>query len=225
MRTVIGDILPFAVVVMVSPVNIVAAILLLFSSRPIINASWYLAGFLAGVAVVVTLLIVLADALGLSNDSDRSRAVSWILVALGAYLLFVAYRKFRSRPGPNDDPALPAWMDGIAGFGPARSLAIGAGIGAGNPKNIAVGLGTAVAVSSAGLSVADQVVAVAIYVVLASLGVATPTGRHAGARRTGTGGPRGLEGMVDPEQHGDDGGDLPLLRRLPDRQEPRRPLI
>ena len=174
MRTVIGDILPFAVVVMVSPVNIVAAILLLFSSRPIINASWYLAGFLAGVAVVVTLLIVLADALGLSNDSGRSRAVSWILVALGAYLLFVAYRKFRSRPGPNDDPALPAWMDGIAGFSPARSLAIGAGIGAGNPKNIAVGLGTAVAVSSAGLSVADQVVAVAIYVVLASLGVATP---------------------------------------------------
>ena len=174
MRTVIGDILPFAVVVMVSPVNIVAAILLLFSNRPIINASWYLAGFLAGVTVVVTLLIVLADALGLSSDSDRSRAVSGILVALGAYLLFVAYRKFRSRSGPNDDPALPAWMDGIAGFGPARSLATGAGIGAGNPKNIAVGLGTAVAVSSAGLTVADQIVTVAIYVVLASLGVATP---------------------------------------------------
>jgi cytochrome c biogenesis protein CcdA len=173
-RTVIGDILPFAVVVMVSPINIVAAILLLFSNRPIINASWYLAGFLAGVTVVVTLLIVLADALGLSSDSDRSRAVSGILVALGAYLLFVAYRKFRSRSGPNDDPALPAWMDGIAGFGPARSLATGAGIGAGNPKNIAVGLGTAVAVSSAGLTVADQIVTVAIYVVLASLGVATP---------------------------------------------------
>ena len=174
MRTVIGDILPFAVVVMVSPINIVAAILLLFSNRPIINASWYLAGFLAGVTVVVTLLIVLADALGLSSDSDRSRAVSGILVALGAYLLFVAYRKFRSRSGPNDDPALPAWMDGIAGFGPGRSLAIGAAIGAGNPKNIAVGLGTAVAVSSAGLATLDQVLTVTIYVVLASLGVAAP---------------------------------------------------
>jgi hypothetical protein len=37
-------------------------------------------------------------------------------------------------------------MDGIVGFSPRRSLAVGAGIGAGNPKNIAVALGTAVAV-------------------------------------------------------------------------------
>ncbi len=174
MRTVIGEILPFAVIVMVSPINIVAAILLLFSRRPVTNASWYLLGFVAGVAGVVALLIVLADAIGLSSDADRSRAVSWLLVALGVYLLFVAFRKFRSRPGPDEEPALPKWMDGIAGFSPGRSLAVGAGIGAGNPKNIAVGLGTAVAVSSAGLTITDQVVTVAIYVVLASMGVAAP---------------------------------------------------
>jgi hypothetical protein len=174
MRTVIGDILPFAVVVMVSPVNIVAAILLLFSRRPLTNASWYLAGFVAGVAGVVALLIVLADAIGLSSENDRSRAASWLLVILGAYLLLVAVRKFRSRPGPDDEPALPKWMDGIAGFSSGRSLAVGAGIGAGNPKNIAVGLAAAVTVSSAGLAVGDQVLTAAIYVVLASLGVAAP---------------------------------------------------
>ena len=174
MRTIIGDILPFAVIVMVSPINIVAAILLLFSRRPVTNASWYLVGFVAGVAGVVTILITVADAIGLSSESDRSRAASWLLVALGAYLLVVALRKFRTRPGPDDEPELPKWMDGIAGFSPSRSLAVGAGIGAGNPKNIAVGLGAAVAVSSAGLSVTDQVVTVAIYVVLASLGVAAP---------------------------------------------------
>lgn len=174
MRTVIGDILPFAVIVMVSPINIVAAILLLFSRRPVPNATWYLVGFVAGLAAVVAVLIVVADAIGLSGGGDRSKTVSWLLVVLGAYLLLVALRKFRSRPGPDDEPTLPTWMDGIAGFSPGRSLAIGAAIGAGNPKNIAVGLGTAVAVSSAGLATLDQVLTVTIYVVLASLGVAAP---------------------------------------------------
>jgi hypothetical protein len=65
-------------------------------------------------------------------------------------------------------------MDGIAGFGPGRSLAVGAGIGAGNPKNIAVALGTAVAVSSAGLPGGQQAVVIAVYVLLASVGVAAP---------------------------------------------------
>jgi hypothetical protein len=48
MREVIGEVLPLAVVVMVSPINIVAAILLLFSSRPIGGATAYLLGFAAG---------------------------------------------------------------------------------------------------------------------------------------------------------------------------------
>ncbi len=174
MRSAIGDILPFAVIVMVSPINVVAAILLLFSKRALLNATSYLVGFLTGVAVVVGVLTVVANVVGLSSDSDRSRGASALLVALGVVLVVAAVRKFRSRPGPDDDPALPKWMDGIAGFNAGRSLGIGAAIGAGNPKNIAVGVGAAVSLSSTGLSASDQVVAVVVYVVLASLGVAAP---------------------------------------------------
>ena len=174
MRQVIGGVLPFAVVVMVSPVNIVAAILLLFSKRPLLNASCYLAGFVAGLAVVVGGLTAVAGAVHLDPGSDRSRGASALLLALGAGLVVVAIRKFRGRPGPDDPSSLPGWMDGIAGFGAGRSLTVGAGIGAGNPKNIAVAVGTAVAVSSAGLPTGQQVVVLAVYVVLASLGVAAP---------------------------------------------------
>jgi len=173
-RQVIGGVLPFAVVVMVSPVNIVAAILLLFSKRPLLNASCYLAGFVAGLAVVVGGLTAVAGAVHLDPGSDRSRGASALLLALGAGLVVVAIRKFRGRPGPDDPSSLPGWMDGIAGFGAGRSLTVGAGIGAGNPKNIAVAVGTAVAVSSAGLPTGQQVVVLAVYVVLASLGVAAP---------------------------------------------------
>ena len=174
MRQVIGEVLPFAIVVMVSPINIVAAILLLFSKRPLLNASCYLGGFVVGLAAVVGGLTAVAGAVHLNPGSNQSRGASGLLLALGAGLIVVAVRKFRGRPGPDDPSSLPGWMDGIAGFGAGRSLAVGAGIGAGNPKNIAVALGTAVAVSSAALPVGQQVIVLAIYVVLGSLGVAGP---------------------------------------------------
>jgi len=173
-RQVVGEVLPFAVIVMVSPINIVAAILLLFSERPLLNASCYLGGFVAGLAAVVGGLTAVAGAVHLDPGSNQSRGASALLLALGAGLIVVAVRKFRGRPGPDDPSSLPGWMDGIAGFGSGRSLAVGAGVGAGNPKNIVVGLGTAVAVSSAGLPVGQQVTVLAIYLVLASLGVAAP---------------------------------------------------
>jgi len=173
-RQVVGEVLPFAVIVMVSPINIVAAILLLFSERPLLNASCYLGGFVAGLAAVVGGLTAVAGAVHLDPGSNQSRGASALLLALGAGLIVVAVRKFRGRPGPEDPSSLPGWMDGIAGFGSGRSLAVGAGVGAGNPKNIVVALGTAVAVSSAGLPVGQQVTVLAIYLVLASLGVAAP---------------------------------------------------
>ena len=174
MRQVVGEVLPFAVIVMVSPINIVAAILLLFSERPLLNASCYLGGFVAGLAAVVGGLTAVAGAVHLDPGSNQSRGASALLLALGAGLIVVAVRKFRGRPGPDDSSSLPGWMDGIAGFGSGRSLAVGVGVGAGNPKNIVVALGTAVAVSSAGLTVGQQVTVLAIYTVLASLGVAAP---------------------------------------------------
>ena len=174
MRQVVGEVLPFAVIVMVSPINIVTSILLLFSERPLLNASCYLGGFVAGLAAVVGGLTAVAGAVHLDPGSNQSRGASALLLALGAGLIVVAVRTFRGRPGPDDPSSLPGWMDGIAGFGSGRSLGVGAGIGAGNPKNIVVALGTAVAVSSVGLPVGQQVTVLAIYVVLASIGVATP---------------------------------------------------
>ena len=73
MRQVIGDVLPFAVIVMVSPINIVAAILLLFSKRPLVNALCYLGGFVAGLAIVVGVLAAVAGAAHLEAGTNRSK--------------------------------------------------------------------------------------------------------------------------------------------------------
>jgi threonine/homoserine/homoserine lactone efflux protein len=69
---------------------------------------------------------------------------------------------------------MPKWMDGIAGFAPGKSFAVGAIIGAANPKNLIVGLAAAATIASASLSAGQQIVAVVVYVVIAVLGVAAP---------------------------------------------------
>lgn len=174
MRTVIGEILPLAIVVTVSPINIVAAILLLFTTRPILNASCYLAGFVVGVGAVLGVFTAVAKAADLSTDSQRSRGASALLLALGVVLLVVAVGKFRPRPAAGGIAPKPAWMDGIAGFGPGKSLAVGFTVGAVNPKNIAVALASAVAIATAGLLVGQSIGVVAVYTGLACLGVAAP---------------------------------------------------
>ena len=69
---------------------------------------------------------------------------------------------------------MPKWMNGIAGFAPGKSLIVGVGIGALNPKNIIVGVAAAVAIASASLSTGQEVGASAVYVLVAVLGVAAP---------------------------------------------------
>lgn len=174
MRTVVGEILPLAIVVAVSPINIVAAILLLFSKRPIANALSYLAGFMVGVAAILSGLTALADAIGLDSDSDRSRGASALLLALGLFLLIVAIRKFAYRPGPEEHPKAPKWMQGIGDFNAGKALLVGLAVGALNPKNIAVALASSVVVASAELPAGQQIGVIAIYTLVVSLGVAAP---------------------------------------------------
>jgi threonine/homoserine/homoserine lactone efflux protein len=92
----------------------------------------------------------------------------------GALLLAAALRQFRGRPKPGQEAAMPKWMNGIAGFAPDKSLLVGVGIGALNPKNIIVGVAAAVAIASASLSTGQELGASAVYVLVAVLGVAAP---------------------------------------------------
>ena len=174
LKVVIGEILPLALVVTISPLNIIPAILLLFTSKPLTNALNFLAGFVGGVASVLVLFIALGSAVNLSTDDGHSNWAGILKLVLGVYLLFAAVKKFRGRPRAGDEGSLPKWMDGIAGYSSTKALGAGALLGALNPKNIVVGLASAAAISAGDLNTAQQVVAGAIYVLVAVLGVIAP---------------------------------------------------
>jgi len=173
MRQVIGEILPFAVVVMVSPINIIAAILLLFSPRPVPAAAAYLAGFAAGVGAVLVVFDLVAEQVDWSS-SDSSRVAALLRIALGVFLLVAAVKKVRKHAAAEGPAELGPRMRGISSMAPRRAARSGLTIGALNPKNIAMALASALAIGAAGLSGAQSAAVIAVYVVLASLGVATP---------------------------------------------------
>jgi len=174
MESALRDALPLALVVTVSPLNIIPAILLLFTSRPLRTASAFLAGFAVGVGSVLVVMIVVANAVGLTGGSGSSSRAATIKLLLGAYLLFAAARKFRRRPRCEDDASLPRWMDGLTSYTPRRALVAGVVVGAANPKNVVVGAAAGVVIAGASLAGSGTVGAATGYVVIASVGVAAP---------------------------------------------------
>jgi hypothetical protein len=97
LKAVIGELLPLALVVTISPLNIVPAILFLSTERPLPTALSFLLGFIVGVGLVLGLLISLGGAIDLSTGSGHASWAGNLKIILGAYLLVAAVRKFRGR--------------------------------------------------------------------------------------------------------------------------------
>jgi len=125
------------------------------------------------VPLSVALSLVLA--LGLdSNSGGESDTSATIKLVLGLLLLVAAVRQFRSRPKDGEAPEMPAWMDAIDSFTPNRAFGVGMLLSAVNPKNLALTVGAAATIASAGLDSTDEYITLAVYVLIASITIIAP---------------------------------------------------
>jgi MYXO-CTERM domain-containing protein len=171
----ISEILTFAIGVAISPIPIIAVILMLFSRRATVNGPAFLLGWVVALAVVSTVTYVLAHDGNVATSSTASDSVSWGMIALGVLLLAFARRNWRKRPAPGDEPAMPKWLGTIESMTPAKAFGLGVILAAVNPKNLILTLGAAAGLAQVkGLTTSDAVVAVVIFVVIASLTIAGP---------------------------------------------------
>src|SRR5215213_11714701 len=98
MNVVIGEILPLALGVAISPVPVMAAILMLLSSNAKGTSVGFLLGWVAGIVVAVTAFTLLASVLP-EQDADASNPTAgWIKIGLGVLLLLMAVKQWRGRP-------------------------------------------------------------------------------------------------------------------------------
>ena len=170
----IAQILTYAVGVAISPVPIIAIVLMLFTARARENASAFVVGWVLALAVVSGVAYVLADAGDAATETAASDTVSWAQIVFGVLFLLLAARAWRRRPTPNAEPELPAWMAGIESFTAVRAFGLAVLLVAVNPKNLLLSLGAGSSLAQLGVSTSQAVVALLVFVVLASSTIAGP---------------------------------------------------
>lgn len=166
----VGDFLPAAVAVALSPIPIVAVVLMLGTPRARSNGPAFALGWVAGL-LAVSLVVVLVLGGSSQPGTGTATAIDWLKVAIGALFLFMAARQWRKRPKEGEDPAVPSWMATIDAVTPAKALVLGAALSGANPKNLALTTAAAASIAQAGLDGADTAIAIAAFVVIGSLTV------------------------------------------------------
>jgi threonine/homoserine/homoserine lactone efflux protein len=174
MGQAIGNSLPAAVGVAISPLPIVAVVLMLVSREGRVNGPAFVVGWLLGVGVVGTVVLLVASGADASKSGQPADWVSWLKLVLGVLLLLVAARQFRVRPRDASEVVTPKWMSTVDGFTPVRAFAVGVALAAVNPKNLLLVVAGAAAIAGTGISTGEQVVAFIVFAVIATVGVGAP---------------------------------------------------
>jgi threonine/homoserine/homoserine lactone efflux protein len=170
----IGQMLTMAVGVALSPIPIIASVLLVSSPRGRVNGPAFVVGCAASAAVIGGVLLAVGVGSGTSDSGDPSTGTSVLKLVLGIVLLGMAARQWRGRPVGDEDPPLPKWMGALDGFSPQKSLLAGLVVTGLNPKNLLLVIAGAAAVASADATAGEEAVAWAIFTLIAIVGVATP---------------------------------------------------
>jgi hypothetical protein len=174
MANIIGDILPQAIAVAISPLPIIVVILMLLSKRARSNGPAFMLGWIVGLAVLGSLVFVLANAGKVSARGTSSILAYGIKLLLGLLFLFLAYYYWHKRPEPGNDLQLPPWMSTLDAFTAGKSFGFAALWGSVNPKNLGLIMAAALTIAQDGLSGAQSWIALAVFVMLASITVAIP---------------------------------------------------
>jgi threonine/homoserine/homoserine lactone efflux protein len=174
MADAIGQVLSLGVGVALSPVPIIAVVLMLGTPRARANGPAFVLGWIVGLAVVGTIVLVVAGGADASENAEPADWVGWLKIVLGVLLALVAVRQWRGRPRAGEEAAMPKWMRAIDRFTPGRSVAIAVALSAINPKNLLLIVAAAAAIAQTGVSTGDQAIALAVFVLVGTLGPGAP---------------------------------------------------
>ena len=167
------SLLPLAVVIAVSPIPVLAVILMLLTERSTLNAFALLVGW----ALALTVIAAVVAALGIGDaDAGEDPATGVVIAqfALALLLLAGAARRWRMHRRGEGESARSRWIERLRAVGPGGALALGFGLIALNPKD-----GLLTVVAGARLADADPgagaaVGALAAFVAVSSSTIAAP---------------------------------------------------
>ncbi len=175
MNHAIGESITFAVGVALSPLPVVAVILMLLSKRSGPNATAFAFGWIAGIAVALTAVLAVSAAIGLSSGgSNTTNGTSTFKLVLGIVLVVMGLRRMRRTEDQGGGSAPPKWLGRVEDVSPGRALGLGFVLAAVNPKNLILIIGGGTAIAQTTASLGQKSLAAIIFVVLGAASVVAP---------------------------------------------------
>jgi hypothetical protein len=173
MGQAVGESIVFAVGVAVSPIPIIAVVLILLSKRPGANSLTFAVGWILGIASVTAVVILASGAIDIGTDNSPSTGVSVVKLGLGVPVMLLGARYWRKRPVAGEPAPLPKWLQTIETITPANSGGFGVLLSV-NPKSLLLIVAGGLAISGAPASPGVKVVAGTLFVAVAVSTVVVP---------------------------------------------------
>ena len=176
MVPVIGDILPIAIGIALSPLSVSAAILMLFTKKARANSLAFLVGWFLGLALVGFVVLALVNTGRITLGDETESLISGVIKLLVGLLLLLlgAPNQWRSRQKDGEEPEMPKWMDAIDNFTSGKAAGLAFLLSGINPKNLALNLAAAITIADSGLAMGEQALTLVIFATIASLAIVTP---------------------------------------------------
>lgn len=178
MGPAIGEILPSAFGVAISPVPIIAVVLMLFGPHPRISGPAFALGWVLALSVVGVVVLIVADSSDVSSEQGPADAVFAVMLIVGLLFLLLAVRQWRSRPKEGEEPEMAGWMSAVDQFTPVQAFGMAILLAGLNPKNLGLTLAASSTIAQAGLPDAEPWIALLVFVALASVTVLLPVGYY-----------------------------------------------
>lgn len=116
----LGQTLPFALGILLSPLPVIPALFMLLGPRPRQSSIGYAVGWCCGVAFFTEIFVLLSVLI--AKIESTPRWVSWVVIALGIALLLLAIQRWTVRHKPKP---LPDWMTALETATPAKAFGLG----------------------------------------------------------------------------------------------------
>lgn len=185
MGAAIGQMLTSAVGVAMSPIPLIAIVLMLATPRGRGNGIAFTSGWVLSIAVITVVVVLAGGRAGAHQQGTPAAWVPWVKLVLGVLFVVLGARQWRGRPKDGREPALPGWMQAIDAFTPIKAAGLAVVLSAANPKNLVLAVGGAVSIAGGTASVTAELVAGVLFVLIASLCTAVPLAVYlAGGRRS-----------------------------------------
>jgi hypothetical protein len=176
--SVLGTLIPLALVNAVSPLTIIPAVLVLHAPRPRPAGLAFLGGWVFGLAAQMVLFVAGSGALGDMHKSSPPTWASWLRVVLGSALIAFGIYRWLTRHRHTESPA---WMRSFETMTPRRAGITGLVLTVIRVEVLFMCLAAGVAIGTNHLDDVDKLTAGVVFVAVSASTVALPILAYAAA--------------------------------------------